>query len=333
MLRRAALLALAAGLSSLITGRAHAQAGARLDRVRFGLDWRPEAEYGGYYQALATGLYRKAGLDVSIQPGGPQVNQLQLLLAGRLDLVITGNAFLALNAAQEHLPIRAVAAFFQKDPAVLIAHSGTGHDSFEALRGTPILIGSDTRVGWWNFLKARFGYTDAQIRPYTFNAAPFLADKQAVQQGYATSEPFTLAQAMGEKPVVLLLADAGFNGYASLVSARDDLIAQHPDVVQRFIAASIEGWRSYLNGDPAPAFALIKRENPEMADDLLAYARQALIDRGIVESGDALTLGIGAMTDARWASFAQSMAAAGLYPAGFDPKPAYTLAFVDKKAP
>lgn len=300
------------------------------DRVRFGLDWKPEAEYGGYYQALATGLYRKAGLDVTIVPGGPQVNQAQLLLAGRLDLVITGNSFLALNAVQQQVPITAVAAFFQKDPAVLIAHPGQGNDSFEALRGKPILIGSDTRAGWWNFLKARFGYTDSQIRPYTFNAAPFLVDPRAVQQGYVTSEPFTIEQATGQKPVVLMLSDAGFNGYGSLVSTRDDMIAQHPDVVQRFITASIEGWKSYLHGDPSPAFALIKKENPEMPDALLAYARQALIDRGIVESGDALTLGIGAMTDARWESFAKAMEDAHLYPADLDWKHAYTLRFVDK---
>ncbi len=319
----ALLLILLAGLSA--GPRAHAQ-----DRVRFGLDWKPEAEYGGYYQALATGLYKKAGLDVTIVPGGPQVNQAQLLLAGRLDLVITGNSFLALNAVQQTVPITAIAAFFQKDPAVLIAHPGQGNDSFEALRGKPILIGSDTRAGWWNFLKARFGYTDAQIRPYTFNEAPFLADPHAVQQGYATSEPFSIEQATGQKPVVLMLSDAGFNGYGSLVSTRNDMIAQHADVVQRFITASIEGWKSYLHGDPSPAFTLISKENPDMPAALLAYARQALINRGIVELGDALSLGIGAMTDARWESFAKAMEAAGLYPADLDWKRAYTLRFVDR---
>ena len=324
MLRAAALLLV------LLTGLATGPRALAQDRVRFGLDWLPEAEYGGYYQALATGLYKNAGLDVTIVPGGPQVNQAQLLLARRLDLVITGNSFLALNAVQQKVPITAVAAFFQKDPAVLIAHSDQGNDSFEALRGKPILIGSDTRAGWWNFLKARFGYTDAQIRPYTFSEAPFLADAHAVQQGYVTSEPFSIEQATGQKPVVLMLADAGFNGYGSLVSTRDDMIAQHADLVQRFVTASIEGWKSYLHGDPSPAFALIRKDNPEMPAALLTYARQALIDRGIVESGDALTMGIGAMTDARWESFAKAMEAAGLYPADLDWKHAYTLRFVDK---
>ncbi len=256
MLRALALLVvLLAGLSA--GPRALAQ-----DRVRFGLDWKAEAEYGGYYQALATGLYKKAGLDVTIVPGGPQVNQAQLLLAGRLDLMITGNSFLALNAVQQNVPLTAIAAFFQKDPAVLIAHPGQGNDSFEALRGKSILIGSDTRAGWWNFLKARFGYTDAQIRPYTFNEAPFLADPHAVQQGYATSEPFSIEQATGQKPVVLMLSDAGFNGYGSLVSTRNDMIAQHPDVVQRFIAASIEGWKSYLHGDPIPCIRTYPEGEP-----------------------------------------------------------------------
>jgi len=153
-----------------------------LDKVTFGLDWRAEAEYGGYYQAAATGIYAKHGLEVTIRQGGPQVNQAQLLLAGRLDFNLASNSFLALNFVREDLPFLAVAAMFQRDPAILLAHPGTGHDSFEALRGQPIMIGADSRAGWWNFLRARFGYTDAQVRPYTFNLAPFLADKQAVQR-------------------------------------------------------------------------------------------------------------------------------------------------------
>jgi len=300
------------------------------DHVAFGLDWKAEAEYGGYYQAVAAGLYAKHGLDVAIRQGGPQVNQTQLLLAGRLDFNIASNSYLALNLAQEALPFTAIAAMFQRDPAILLAHPGAGNDSFEALRGKPVMIGADTRTGWWNFLRARFGYTDAQIRPYTFSLAPFLADKQAVQQGYLGSEPFAVHQEAGFDPVVLLLADAGFNGYGSLISASTKLLAEKPDLAQRFLDASIEGWYSYLYGDPAAANALMKHDNPEMTDALLDYGRTVLRERGIVDSGDTLTLGIGAMSDARWESFFRTMAGQGLYPNTLDYKRAYTLQFANK---
>lgn len=298
------------------------------DRLSFGLDWKAEAEYGGYYQAAATGIYARHGLQVAIRQGGPQVNQAQLMLAGRLDLTLASNSFLALNFVREDLPFIAVAAMFQRDPAVLLAHPGQGHDTFESLRGQPVMIGADSRASWWTFLRARFGYTDAQIRPYTFNLAPFLSDPHAVQQGYLGSEPFLVRQAAGFDPVVLLLADAGFSGYASLVTTSTRLAETKPDLVQRFIDASAEGWRSYLHGDPAPGNALIKQDNPEMTDALLAYGRQALLDRGIVESGDAARSGIGAMSDARWADFFKAVSAQGLYPAGMDPRRAYTLRFV-----
>ena len=243
------------------------------DKITFGLDWKAEAEYGGYYQALASGLYQKAGLDVTIRQGGPQVNHTALLLAGRLDFNITGNSFLAFNFVNQNIPFRAVASMFQKDPSVLIAHPGQGNDSFPALKGKPIMISSDTRAGWWNFLKAKFGYTDSQIRPYTFNLAPFLADPKAIQQGYLGSEPFSIKQATGVEPVVLLVADAGFQGYASLIATSDKMIQEKPDLVQRFLDASILGWYAYLHGDASAANALILQENPEMTQALLDYGR------------------------------------------------------------
>jgi NitT/TauT family transport system substrate-binding protein len=305
--------------------------GLAADKVSFGLDWKAEAEYGGYYQALASGIYAKHGLDVSIQQGGPQVNHTQLLLAGRLDFNICSNAFLALNFVKENIPFRTVASIFQKDPAVLIAHPGEGNDSFAALKGKPIMISSDTRVGWWNFLRAKFGYSDSQIRPYTFNLAPFLADKKAIQQGVLGSEPFSIKQAAGFDPVVLLVADAGFQGYASLIATSDKNIAERPDLVQRFVDASIEGWYSYLNGDPTPGNTLIKKDNPEMTDALIAYGRDAIKKNGILTSGEAATNGIGAMNAARWQSFYASTQSEGLYPAGLDVSRAYTLAFINHK--
>jgi NitT/TauT family transport system substrate-binding protein len=301
------------------------------DHVNFGTDWLAEAEYGGYYQALAAGIYKKHGLDVTIHQGGPSVNQAQLLLGGRLDFDLASNSFIAMNFAKEKIPFRTVAAMFQKVPSVLIAHPGQGNDSFAALKGKPIMIGADTRAGWWNFVRAKFGYSDSQIRPYTFNLQPFLADKHAIQQGYLGSEPYSIKQQGGFDPVVLLVSDAGFSGYGELFAASNKLIAERPELVQRFVDASIEGWYSYLYGDPAPGNALIKKDNPEMTDDLIAYGRNALIAHGIVDSGDATTNGIGAMTDARWAAFLQSTASEGLYPASLDVKQAYTLQFVNKK--
>ncbi len=302
------------------------------DHVTFGIDWLAEAEYGGYYQAVAQGIYAKHGLDVTIRQGGPQVNQAQLLLGGRLDFVIAGNSFLALNFVREDLPFVAVAAMFQKDPSIILAHPGMGNDSFVSLKGTPIMIGADTRIGWWNFVKQKFGYTDDQIRPYTFSLAPFLADKKAVQQGYLGSEPFLVRQEGGFDPVVLLLSDAGFAGYASLIATSQELVQRNPSLVQRFVDATAEGWRSYLESDPKPGNALIKQANPDMTDALLDYGREALRSHGIVESGDALTGGIGAMTDLRWKDFFDSMAQAGLYGASLDYKRAYTLQFVHPAA-
>jgi NitT/TauT family transport system substrate-binding protein len=301
------------------------------DKVSFGLDWKAEAEYGGYYQAAATGIYAKHGLDVTVQQGGPQVNHTQLLLAGRLDFNICSNSFLALNFVKENIPFRTVAAMFQKDPSVLIAHPGQGNDSFAALKGKPIMISADTRVGWWNFLKAKFGYTDAQIRPYTFNLAPFLADPKAIQQGFLGSEPFSIQQATGQMPVVLLVADGGFSGYASLIATSDKRIEQQPDLVKRFVDASIEGWYAYLYGDPAPGNALIKKDNPEMTDALIAYGRESMKSHGILTSGDAAAAGIGAMTAARWQAFYDATQSEGLYPKGMDIAKAFTLDFVNHK--
>lgn len=323
MLRRI-LLCTILGLTALAAGPATA-----LDKVTLGTDWKAEAEHGGYYQAIATGIYAKYGIEVTLRQGGPQVNHSQLLAAGRLDFDETPNSFLPLNFTKENVPMIAVAALFQKDPQVLIAHPGVGNDNLAALKGKPIMIGADTRVGSWLFLKSKFGYTDDQIRPYNFNVAPFLADKNAVQQGYLSSEPLLVEKA-GVKPVVFLLANEGYSSYASVIETSRKMVEEKPDLVQRFVNASIEGWYSYLYGDPAPANALIKKDNPEQTDELLDYAIKKIKEYGIVDSGDSLKLGVGAMTDARWKDFFEVMSKQGLYPAGMDYKKAYTLQFVNK---
>jgi NitT/TauT family transport system substrate-binding protein len=326
-MQRRTWIFLAAALLCCAVGPALAVA---QETVNFGTDWKAEAEHGGFYQAIATGIYKRYGLDVKLRPGGPQVNHAQLLAAGVLDFNIASNSFVPLNFVHEKVPMVAVAAIFQKDPSVLIAHPGQGNDALAALKGKPIMIGSDTRVTSWQFLKQKFGYTDDQIRPYTFNAAPFLADKTAIQQGYLTSEPFTIEQ-VGVKPVVMLLADAGYTSYAGLIETSQKLAHDKPDLVQRFVNASIEGWYSYLDGDPSPGNALIKRDNPEMTDALLAYGRDKMKEYGIVDSGDAKKNGIGAMSEERWRDFFATVAKAGLYPADMDFPKAYSLQFVNKK--
>lgn len=325
---------LARGLGGIIAGLAAALisvAAFAADHVSLGTDWRAQAEHGGYYQAVATGLYAKAGLDVTIRQGGPQVNHSQLLAAGRLDFSAVPNSFIPLNFVAQDVPVVAVAAIFQKDPAVLIAHAGQGNDTLAQLKGKKIMISPDTRIGFWRFLKAKYGYTDDQIAPYTFNLAPFLADPKAIQQGLLSSEPFQIERA-GKKPVVMLLADAGYASYSSVLMTSRKRVEEQPDLVRRFVEASIAGWVSYLTGDPAPANALIKKDNPDMTDALLAFGRGKLIEHGMITSGDAATHGVGIMTEERWRAFFEVMANDGLYPATLDFRKAYTTAFVGKGA-
>jgi NitT/TauT family transport system substrate-binding protein len=324
-MNRLVRIATALAACVLVAPKAHAA-----DKVTFGLDWVAEPEYGGYYQALATGIYKKYGLDVNIVEGGPEVNNAELLVEGKLTFDITSNSFLALNFVQQDIPFVAVMAGFQKDPDILMAHPGVGTDNFEELKGKPIAVSSDTRASWWLYLKAKYGYSDSQLKPYGFSLAPFFTDPTDVQEAYVTSEPYLVEQQTGKKPVVMMISDAGFDGYASLVATSEKLVRTDPDLVKRFVEASIEGWYSFLYGNPAPAFAAILKANPDMTPGLLHYGYAQLKARGIVDSGDAKTLGIGAMTDARWQAFFDQMAATGLYDKGMNYKAGYTLQFVDQ---
>ncbi len=291
--------------------------------IRFATDWRAEAEMGGYYEALANGEYAKRGLKVTIIPGGPGVNVPQLVASGAVDMGIGSNAFIVMNLANEHVPVRAVAAFMQKDPQVLIAHPDAGIASLADMKGHPILLSDASVTAFWVWLRAKYGFTDDQVRKYTFNNAPFLADKRLVQQGYLTSEPYTLEKEAHIKPAVFLLADDGYPGYAGMVLASDNLIGADPVAVQAFVEASAAGWKAYLHGDPKPGDALILKDNPEMSPDVLAQARAKMVEYAIVDSPD----GVGAMSDVRWQAFFKVASEQGVYPKTLDPKGAYTLKF------
>jgi NitT/TauT family transport system substrate-binding protein len=326
--RRTALAGLAA---TAIAARMAPVRSQGLTKLTFGTNWLAEAEHGGFYQAAATGLYKKHGLDVTIRMGGPGINGVQVLVGHVVDLqMASGNAD-GLNAVQNGIPIIAVAAFFQKDPQCLISHPGAGADTLAEMKGKPIMISAGARESYWLFLKAKYGFTDDQIRPYNFSMAPFLADPKAIQQGYVTSEPYQIEKESHQKPVVNLLADNGYDNYSTLVLARNEMVDKQPEIVRAFIEASIEGWSSYLNGDPKPGNDMILAANKDMTQDVLDTSIKLMKQYGLVESGDAKTLGIGAMTDARWKSFFDSSVAEGIYPASLDYKKAYTLAFVDQK--
>ncbi|MEO8926805.1 MAG: ABC transporter substrate-binding protein [Caulobacteraceae bacterium] len=300
--------------------------------IRFATDWRAEAEQGGFYEALANGEYARRGLAVTIVPGGPGVNVPQLVAAGAVEMGIGSNSFIVMNLAAEHVPVKAVAAFMQKDPQVLIAHRDAGIRALADMKGHPILLSDASISAFWVWLKARYGFTDAQVRKYNFNNAPFLADKRIVQEGYLTSEPYTLEKQAHIKPLVFLLADEGYPSYAAMVLAPDSLIAAKPAAVRAFVEASAAGWRAYLRGDPAPGDALILKDNPEMTEDVLAQARDKMRAFGIVESGDAKAGDIGVMTDARWAAFFKVASGQGVYPKTLDWRRAYSLRFVQAPA-
>jgi NitT/TauT family transport system substrate-binding protein len=327
--RRAITAALVALPAFFPAAGAQAQ---ELTKLRFGTNWLAEAEHGGYYQAVADGTYKKYGLDVEIVPGGPQANNRMLLPVGKIDFYMGGNMIQAFSAIQENIPTLVVAGIFQKEPQILISHPGQGMDRFEDLKKSPnVLISKEGLATFYQWLKAEHGFTDEQAKPYNFDAAAFLNDKTAVQQGYLTSEPLIIEKAGGFKPNVFLLADYGFDTYSTTIEARTEMVEKQPGIVQKFVDASILGWMNYLYGDNAAANQLIKKDNPEMDDDHIAYSVAKMKEYGLVDSGDAATMGVGAMTDQRMKSFFDKMVTAKVVPGDLDYKKSYTLQFVNKK--
>ncbi len=301
---------------------------AELQKLTFGTNWYAQAEHGGFYQAVVAGIYKEYGLDVTIQMGGPQVNGTQLLMGGAVDFFM-GYASDAIKAVEEEIPKVTVAAIFQKDPQIITAHPDQGIKDLADLKGKPIFISKAANVTYWPFLAAKYGFTDDMKRNYNFNPGPFLADKTSAQQGYLSSEPLAISKAGGFEPVVFLLADYGYTPYATTIETRQEIVDSDPDLVQRFVDASIKGWYSYFD-EPSLGNELIKQDNPEMSDEQLAYSLEKIQEYGIAISGDAESKGIGAMTDDRWKAFFEDMSAAGIFSAATDYTQAYTLDFVNK---
>jgi len=322
------LLGFAADASAQLPGK---NAASKLDKVAFGTNWVAEAEHGGFYQALADGTYKQYGLDVTIVPGGPQVNNRILLPVGKIDFFMSANSLQSFDAVEQNVPTVAVAAIFQKDPQVLIAHPGSGVKEFKDLKGVTLFVSKEGMATYFQWLKSDYGFRESQVKPYTFNPQPFLADPRSAMQGYVTSEPYAIEKQTSTKPKVFLLADYGFNAYSTLIETRRDLVENKPDLVQRFVDASIVGWYRYLYGDNRPGNDLIKKQNPEMTDALLAYSVAKMKEYGIVDSGDALTLGVGAMTDARMANFFDKMARVGVVKPTLNFRKSYTLQFANKQ--
>jgi NitT/TauT family transport system substrate-binding protein len=324
------LRALTAGLMVVLTAISSAAAQTTLDKVSFGTNWVPEGEHGGFFQALADGTYKNYGLDVTIVPGGPNENNRIRLIAGKIDFFMSANTLQSFDAAANNVPVVAVAAMFQKDPQVFVTHPESKVTKLEDLKPLTLFVSKEGIPTYFQWLKSEYGFSEEKVKPYTFNPQPFLADRHSAMQGYVTSEPFAIEKSAKFKPGVILLADYGFNSYSTLIETRRDVVDKKPDLVQRFVDASIVGWYHYLYGDNAPGNAMIKKLNPEMTDELLAYSVAKMKEYGIVDSGDTLRDGIGAMTDARVTSFFDKMVRAGAVRGDIDYRKTYTLRFINK---
>ena len=293
------------------------------DKVVFLTSWYAQAEHGGFYQALAEGLYKKYGLDVTIRMGGPQVNGMQVLASGQADFLM-GYDLQVLKSVEQGVPVTTVGASFQSDLQGMMTHEDV--NSLADLKSRTVLVSTSGRTTWWPWLKTRYKLDESQSRVYTFNLQPFFADPKAAQQAYASSEVFSANKA-GVKTRFFLFASDGYPPYGTTIVTMQKTVKEKPDVVARFVKASMEGWKHYL-ANPAAGNVLIKQENPGMKDDQLAWGVEKLKEYKLVDGGDAATQGIGVMTDARWQKTRDFMVETGLLKAGTNWKQAYTTQFV-----
>ena len=321
-------LKISAGAAALVAASASA---AFAVPATFATNWLAQAEHGGYYQAVADGTYAACGLEVTIMQGGPQVSGRPLLLAGKIDFYMGGNLLQAFSAVEQNIPLRVVAASFQKEPQVIMSHPGQGLDKWEDLpKAEQYILGDEGAQSYFLWMIGEFGFDAAKRVPYTFNPAPFIANPKSIQQGYITSEPYAVEKEGGFKPNLFLIADYGFNTYATTIEVMQDTIDKRPEVVQCFVDGSAKGWYNYLYGDNKAANDLIKKDNPDITDEQIAFSIEKMKEYGIVDSGDTEKLGIGAMTDEQIKSFYDKMVKAKVVADGIDVSKAYTLQFINK---
>lgn len=291
--------------------------------ITFATDWKAQAEHGGFYQAVAKGLYEKRGLSVTIRPGGPGSDNPRLIAAGAIDIAMASNSFQPINLIAAGADVKVVMTSFQKDPQVLMVHPHVEAKSIADLKGMPVFISDAARAAFWPWLEARFGFDTRQVRKYNYSLAPWLVNKETVQEGYLSSEPFTAAQ-QGVEPKVFLFADAGYPGYAGMVMVRGEFLRENKQTVQAFVDATIEGWQDYLWGDPTPGNTLILQDNSEMTQELLAFAIASMKKNKMLGSKEE----VGSMRASRWAGFYEEMSDLGALPSGVPFERAYTLEFL-----
>ena len=316
------------GLAACLAASAFVGPALALDEITFGTNWVAEPEHGGFYQAVVDGTYEKYGLKVTIVPKAAQA----MLLSGKIQFWMEANLLASFSAVEQGVPVVEVAAIFQKDPQIIMAHPEAGLKAFGDLaKVKSIFVGDGFYVSGYQWMESAFpGITDEQRKPYNYSVAPFLADKESAQQGYVTSEPFVVEKEGGFKPTVFLMADAGYTTYAMMIESMADYVAKNPDITKRFVEASIVGWYDYLYGDNKAANDLIKKENADMNDDLIAFSIRQMKDYGIAVSGEAVDKGIGCMTDARVKDFYDKMVVAKVVKAGLDIGRAFTAEYVCK---
>jgi NitT/TauT family transport system substrate-binding protein len=293
-----------------------------LIKVTLQADWYPQPEHGGFYTALANGYYEREGLDLTIQPGGPYVVVPQQVAAGSAQFgMASSDQILESVAAGQRLV--AVAATMQGDPQGIMVRKDSPIHSFADLNGHTVAV----KLGstWWEYLEKRYSLDKVREIPATFSVANFIADPQYVQQAFATSEPFFAHQA-GIETRVLLTRDAGYNPYRVMFTTRD-FLREHPDVVGKFVRASLQGWQDYLNA-PAAAHTAIAKLNPALNSEWMMFSWQALRDGNFVTGPDASRLQLGKMEPQRWTTMYQQLKDLQIISQSFDPANAYTLQFV-----
>ncbi len=301
-----------------------------LIKVVFATDWKAQAEQGGFYQALAAGLYTEKGLNVKIIQGNSNVNVPRLIASNTVEFGIGSNSFIPLNMAENKIPGKAIMAIFQKDPQIIMTHLSSNVESLEDMVGLPIMI-SDASIGaFWLWLKFKYGFDDSQIRKKTFSLAPFLSNKSSIQQGYLTSEPFLVEKETGLAPKIFLLSDYGYPSYGAMVLASQKIIDDQPMIVKKFVDASIEGWRQYIYEDPTLGNELIMIENTEMKEDILLQAIKKIRSYNLISNEISQGRNIGLMTEKKWNDFFTTMSRNGVYKKDLQWKNSFTLEFIEE---